>query len=120
VPLAATLRGFLRALNRGGVIVALIIVVAVAHYAATVSRIEWRPALWLCTPVLVTVLWFEALSSHTQFHLTVSSRSAAMAFAVLVASLVISMQRPPTLADLRIHLRILAAKLPLLRGNTTR
>jgi hypothetical protein len=34
VPLAATVRAFLRALNRGGVIVPLMIVLAVAHYAA--------------------------------------------------------------------------------------
>jgi hypothetical protein len=117
VPLAATVRAFLRSLNRGGVIVPLIIVVAVARYAAAVSRIDWRRALWLCTPVLVSLLWFEVLSSHTQFHLTVSSRSAAMAFAILLSAMLISMPRRPSLPELWAQLQILIAKLPLLRSK---
>jgi hypothetical protein len=99
-PLAATARTFLRALNRGGVIVPLLILAAVAHYAATVSRIDWRGALWLWTPALVAAVWFEALSSHTQFHLTVSSRSAAMALAILLSAAVVSMQKRPSLGEL--------------------
>jgi hypothetical protein len=115
VPLAATVRAFLRALNRVGVIVPLIILLAVAHYAATVSRIDWRRALWLCSPVLVSVLWFEALSSHTQFHLTVSSRSAAVAFAIFLSAMVMSMPRRPSLPELWAQLQTLRAKLPLFR-----
>jgi hypothetical protein len=115
VPLAATVRAFLRALNRGGVIVPLIIVLAVAHYAATVSRIEWRRALWLSSPVLVSLLWFEALSSHTQFHLTVSSRSAAVAIAIVLSATVMSMPRRPSLPELWAQLQTLRAKLPLMR-----
>jgi hypothetical protein len=118
VPLAATVRGFLRSMNRGGVIVALLIAVAVAHYAATVSRIDWRRALWLCAPVLVTVLWFEALSSHTQFHLTVSSRSAAMAIAIVLSAMVISMQRRPSLPELWAQLQAVRTKLPFSRRKT--
>jgi hypothetical protein len=114
-PLAATARTFLRALNRGGVIVPLIILAAVAHYAATVSRIDWRGALWLSTPALVAAVWFEALSSHSQFHLTVSSRSAAMALAILLSAAVISMQRRPSLGELWAQLQMLKAKLPRLR-----
>ena len=117
VPLAATLRAFLRALNRGGVIVPLMIVLAVAHYAATVSRIEWRRALWLSSPVLVSLLWFEALSSHTQFHLTVSSRSAAVAIAVVLSATVMSMPRRPSLPELWAQLQILRAKFPLWRSK---
>jgi len=113
--LAATARAFLRALNRGGVIVALLIAVAVAHYAATVSRIDWRRALWLSSPVLVSVLWFEALSSHTQFHLTVSSRSAAVAIAIVLSATVMSMPRRPSLPELWAQLQTLRAKLPLMR-----
>jgi hypothetical protein len=120
VPLAATVRTFARALSRAGVIVPLIITVAVAHYAATVSRIDWRRALWLCSPVLVPVLWFEALSSHTQFHLTPSSRSAAMALAVILSTAIIAMQQRPTISDLYAHLRILIAKLPLSGSNRRR
>ena len=115
VPLAATVRAFLRALNRVGVIVPLIILLAVAHYAVTVSRIDWRRALWLCSPALVSLLWFEALSSHTQFHLTVSSRSAAMAFAIFLSAMVMSMPRRPSLPELWVHLQTLRAKLPLFR-----
>jgi hypothetical protein len=117
VPLAATVRAFLRALNRGGVIVPLIIMLAVAHYAATASRIDWRRALWLCSPVLVSVPWFEALSSHTQFHLTVSSRSAAVAIAIILSAMVISMPRRPSLEELWGQLLILRAKFPLLRSK---
>ncbi len=119
-PLAATARAFLRALNRAGVIVPLMIALAIAHYAATVSRIDWRRALWLCSPILVPVLWFEALSSHTQFHLTPSSRSASMAIAIILSATVISMQRRPTITDLYAHLRILIDKLPLFPPNRGR
>ena len=115
LPLAATVRVFLRALNRAGVIVPLIIVLAVAHYAATVSRVDWRRTFWLWSPVLVSVLWFEALSSHTQYHLTPSSRSAAMALAIVLSAVIISMPRRPAIAELYAHLRIVIAKLPLLR-----
>jgi hypothetical protein len=114
-PLAATARAFIRAFSRVGVIVPLVIAVAVAHYSATVSRIDWRRALWLSSPVLVPVLWFEALSSHTQFHLTPSSRSAAMVVGIFLAATVIAMPRPPTITDLYVHLRLLIAKLPLSR-----
>ena len=117
VPLAATLRTYLRALSRFGVIVPILILLAVAHYAATVSRIDWRRALWLCSPALVSLLWFEALSSHTQFHLTVSSRSAAMAFAIFLSAMVMSMPRRPSLPELWAQLQTLQAKLPLLRSK---
>ncbi|MFI4960357.1 MAG: hypothetical protein ACHP82_02765, partial [Hyphomicrobiales bacterium] len=117
VPLAATLRAYLRALSRFGVIVPILILLAVVHYAATVSRIDWRRALWLCSPALVSLLWFEALSSHTQFHLTVSSRSAAMAFAIFLSAMVMSMQRRPSLPELWAQLQTLRAKLPLLRSK---
>ena len=40
VPLAATLRAFLRALSRVGVVVPIVIALAVGRYAATVSRIS--------------------------------------------------------------------------------
>ena len=117
VPLAATLRAYLRALNRVGVIVPLLILLAFAHYAATVSRIDWRRALWLCSPALVSLLWFEVLSSHTQFHLTVSSRSAAMAFAIFLSAMVMSMPRRPSLPELWAQLQTLRAKLPLWRSK---
>jgi hypothetical protein len=120
VPLAAILRALLRALSRVGVIVPLIILLAAAHYAATVSRIDSRRALWLSSPLLVTVLWFEALSSHTQYHLTVSSRSAAMAFAIILSAIVLSMQQRPSLRDLRIHIGMMTAKLRRPRTNWPR
>ena len=118
VPLAATVRGFLRSMNQGDVIVALLIAVAVVHYAATVSRIDWRRALWLRAPVLVTVLWFEALSSHTQFQLTVSSRSAAMAIAIVLSAMVISMQRRSNLPELWAQLQAVRTNHPFLRRKT--
>lgn len=111
IPLASTLRTFLRALSRVGVIVPIVIAIASAHYAATVSRIDWRRALWLASPLLVTAVWFEALSSHTQYHLTVSSRSAAMGIALALAAVVLSMPQPPTMRDLWLHVDMMTAKL---------
>ena len=77
-----------------------------------------KDALWLCAPVLVTVLWFEALSSHTQFHLTVSSRSAAMAIAIVLSAMVISMQRRPNLPELWAQLQSVRTNHPFLRRKT--
>ena len=114
-PLAATVRAFLRAMDRAGVIVVIIMALAIAHYSTIVSRIDWRRMLWLSSPVLVSALWFEALSSHTQFHLTPSSRSAAMALAIIVSAAVIAMPRHPGISEIYAQLGLLAAKLPLLR-----
>jgi hypothetical protein len=114
-PLAATLRVYFRALDRGGVFIVLIIALAIAHYCATVSRIDWRRTLWLWSPLLVSVAWFEALTSHTQFHLTQSSRSSAMGLAIMLTALLISMPRRPTATELYEQLAILWARLPLLR-----
>lgn len=116
-PLAATLRALLRALSRVGVLVPITIALALAHYAATVSRIDWRRALWLSSPLLVTVLWFEALSSHTQWHLTVSSRSAAAALAIALAAVVLSMPQRPSLRDLRLHVVLMTARLRRRRSS---
>ena len=102
-PLASTLRTFLRALSRVGVIVPIVIALAVAHYSATISRIDWRRTLWFASPLLVAVIWFEVLSSHTQYHLTVSSRSAAMGIAIALAAVVLSMSPRPSLRDFWLH-----------------
>lgn len=100
-----------------GVIVPIVIAFSVAHCAATVSRIDWRRALWLSSPLLVTVLWFEALSSHTQWHLTVSSRSAALAIAIALSAAVLSMQQRPSPRDLGLHVDLVTAKLRGRRPN---
>jgi len=82
--------------------------------ASVAGPLAWRRALWLWTPALVTVLWFEALSSHTQYHLTVSARSAAAALALMLAALVIAMPRRPSIRELWGELDSLRAKIPLL------
>jgi hypothetical protein len=119
VPLAATAKVFLRSLNRIEVVVPAIFVLAIAHYAATASRIDWRRALWLSCPLLVSVLWFEALSSHTQVHLTQSSLSAVVAMAIVLSAILMAMQRRPSMPDLWAHLGMLWAKLPRFRTNRT-
>ena len=119
MPLAATAKVFLRSLNRIEVVVPAIFVLAIAHYAATASRIDWRRALWLSCPVLVSVLWFEALSSHTQVHLTQSSLSAVVAMAIVLSAILMAMQRRPSMPDLWAHLGMLWAKLPRFRTNRT-
>ena len=100
LPLAATVRCVLRALSRVGVIVPIVAAIAVARYAATVARIDWRRALWLASPVLVVVVWFEALSSHSQQHLTVSARSAAVALAIVLSAVVMALPRRPSPREL--------------------
>jgi hypothetical protein len=117
-PLAATVRVYFRAMDRGGVFIVLIIALAIAHYSATVSRIVWRRTLWLWSPLLVSVVWFEALTSHTQFHLTQSSRSSAMGLAIMLTALVISMPHRPAIAELSEQLGILWSRLPLLRRKS--
>ena len=110
-PLVATAKAFARSLDRVGVIVPAIALFAIARYSATVSPLDWRRFAWLVSPVLVSVLWFEALSSHTQFHITPSSRSAAIAFAIVLAAMLMSLQRRPSLAELWSQLETLRARL---------
>jgi hypothetical protein len=117
VPLAATAKAFLRSLNRVGVIIPAITLVAMVLYSATTSRINWRRVAWLSCPVLVSVLWFEALSSHTQIHVTPSSRSAAVAIAIVLSAILMAMQRRPSMPDLWAHLGMLRTKLSRFRAN---
>ena len=50
------------------------------------GNFRWQ-AFWpLAWPVLIPALWFEILSSHSQIHAGVSSRSTAAAFGVLLAA----------------------------------
>jgi hypothetical protein len=50
------------------------------------GNFRWQ-AFWpLAWPALIPALWFEILSSHSQIHARVSSRSAAAAFGVLFAA----------------------------------
>jgi hypothetical protein len=116
VPLAATAKAFLRSLNRVGVIIPAITLVAMVLYSATTSRINWRRVAWLSCPVL-SVLWFEALSSHTQIHVTPSSRSAAVAIAIVLSAILMAMQRRPSMPDLWAHLGMLRTKLSRFRAN---
>ncbi len=97
VPLAATAKAFIRAMNRVGVIIPLAMLIAILRYSVTRAKIDvWKAAL-LSSPALICVVWFEALSNHTQIHLTPSSRSAALALAIV---------------DLRLARRDAAASLP--------
>lgn len=104
-PLAATAKVLLRLLQFPGAVVPATFLIAIVHYGKTVSRIDARKALWLCSPVLVSVLWFEALSSHTQWHITPSSRSGAAAVGVVLSALLLAMAERPTVAQLRAHLK---------------
>jgi hypothetical protein len=120
VPLAATAKVFLRPVDRIEVVFPAIFVLAIVHYSVTASRIDWRRALWLSCPVLVSVLWFEALSSHTQIHVTQSSGSSAVALAIVLAAILMAMQRRPSILDLWDHLGIMRTKFLRLLTNCTR
>lgn len=117
LPLAATMRTFLLALNQVGVGVPVVIAIAIAHYAATLSRVDWKRVLWLSSPTVVTALWVEALSNLMQIHLAPSSRSAAMALAIALAAAVITMDRRPSVRELWAQLETLRAQLPLFRSR---
>jgi hypothetical protein len=104
-PLYATGKAFLRVFEFPGAVVPATFLISIVHYGATVSRIDLRKAAWLSSPVLVSVLWFEALSSHTQWHITPSSRSAAVAVGLILSALLLAMAKRPTMAELRAHLK---------------
>jgi hypothetical protein len=104
-PLYATAKAYLRALEFPGAVVPAAILIAIVHDGATTSRIDIRGAAWLCSPVLVSVLWFEVLSSHTQWHITPSSRSAAVGIGLILSALLLSMAKRPTMAELGAHLK---------------
>ncbi len=104
-PLAATTKVFLRLLRYPGALIPATFLIAIVHYGATTSRIDIRRAAWLSSPLLVSVLWFEVLSSHTQWHVTPSSRSAAVAVGLVLSSLLLAMATRPTMAQLRTHLK---------------
>jgi hypothetical protein len=104
-PLYATVKVFLRVLKYPGVVVPAALLIAILHYGATVSRIDIRKAAWLSSPVLVSVLWFEALSSHSQWHITPTSRSAALAFGIMLSALLLAMEARPTMVQLWAHLK---------------
>ena len=104
-PLFATAKAFLRVLEFPGAVVPAAFLIAIVHYGATASRIDIRRAAWLSSPVLVSVLWFEVLSSHTQWHITPSSRSAAVGVGLILSALLLSMAKRPTMAELGAHLK---------------
>lgn len=104
-PLFATGKAFLRVMEFPGAIVPAGLLIAIVHYGMTTSRIDMRKAAWLSSPVLVSVVWFEALSSHTQWHITPTSRSAAVAVGLMLSALLLSMAKRPTMAELRAHLK---------------
>lgn len=115
VPLVPTAKAFLRSLSRVGLVVPAAILVAVIHYGVTTSRIGFAKAAWLSAPVIVPVLWFEALSNHTQIHVTPSSRSAAVALSIILSALMLSIPHQPSLMQLHAHLKSALMKLPLVR-----
>jgi hypothetical protein len=105
VPLYATGKAYLRALEFPGTVVPAAILVAIVHYGMTISRIDIRRAALLSLPVLISVVWFEVLSSHTQWHITPSARSAAVGIGLILSALLLSMAKRPTMAELRAHLK---------------
>ena len=105
LPFFATAKAFLRLLRYPGVVVPAGFLVAIVHYGVTASRIDFRRAAWLSSPVLVSVVWFETLSSHTQWHITPSSRSAAVAVGLMLSALLLSTAERPTMAQLRAHFK---------------
>jgi hypothetical protein len=104
-PLYASVKAFMRVLKYPAVVIPAAMFVGIVHYGLTVSRIDIRKAALLSSPVLVPVVWFEALSSHTQWHLLQSSRSAAVALALILCALLLAMAERPTMGQLWNHLK---------------
>jgi len=84
----------------GSITVAILFAAIVRHLLRNWSDFDWRKFFVLAAPVLITTLWFEVLSNHTQTHSHFTYRSQAAAIAVVFAAAVLSIKAPPGLAQL--------------------
>jgi hypothetical protein len=84
----------------GSVTVAILFAALVRHLWRNWSDFDLRKFFCLAAPVLITTLWFEVLSNHTQTHSHFAYRSQAATIAVVFAATVLSIKAPPSLPQL--------------------
>jgi hypothetical protein len=91
----------LKAFESVGTIAVAVLVLAIAfHLKAQRERFDKRRFWLLVSPVLITVLWFELLSNHTQLHPNFVYRSASAAIALWLAAIVMAIDAPVSLSSL--------------------
>jgi len=87
-PLVATLKMLLTCVTSWGFPLAALFLVVVAKTLRG-RKLDRKLFFYQAWPVLIPVLWFETLSSHSQMHAFFVARSAAAALGVVLASLLI-------------------------------
>jgi hypothetical protein len=101
-PIISTLRLLLRPFERfGGAIIVAALAAWIYHRARLTKRpVDWAGFWLLCSPSLVLAIWGEILRNHTQFHLSVTSRSSAAAVGIVFAAWVVALRARPEISAL--------------------
>jgi len=101
IPMLPTAKMLIQCCIAVGIIPFALLAARVVRIArSTAGAFDRRKFLVLASPLLVSVLWFEALSNHTQTHSHFTYRSAAAAIGVVLAAALLSLGRTPTLREL--------------------
>lgn len=91
VPIAPTILMILKSLQSLGTPALLAVIAAIViRLRDSGSRFDRRRFYLLISPLLIPLLWFESLSSHTQLHANFTSRSAAAAIAMALSAIVMA------------------------------
>jgi hypothetical protein len=86
-----TLQSFI---SVGSVAVAVLFAALVLHLRRNWAAFDGRKFLRISAPVLITTLWFEILSNHTQTHSHFTYRSQSTAIAILFTAAVMAISAP--------------------------
>jgi hypothetical protein len=106
LPLYPTVRMFGKALISFGIVVVIVLAIAIwRHIRDSGDAFDRRRFLFLISPVLIPIVWFELLSNHTQTHLHFTYRSASAAIAIAFAAALLATRQPTTLPQLVAGLR---------------
>jgi hypothetical protein len=84
-PLVATLKMLLTCVTSWGLPLAALFLVGVAKTLRG-RKLDRKLFFFQAWPILIPVLWFETLSSHSQMHAFFVARSAAAALGVIIAA----------------------------------
>jgi hypothetical protein len=90
-----TLQSFI---SVGSIAVAVLFAALVLHLRRNWAAFDGRKFLRLSAPVLITTLWFEILSNHTQTHSHFTYRSQSTSIAILFTAAVMAIGTPTGIA----------------------
>ena len=106
IPLVPTVSMLLKAFESVGTVTVAVLALAIHfHQQAHRDRIDFRRFWLLVSPLLITVVWFELLSNHTQLHPNFVYRSASAAIAIVMAAALMATDAPVSLRSLWRSLR---------------